>query len=302
MNTEHLQYFDLAYRLGSYSAAARRVPCSPQGLSRAVHSLERSLGVTLFDTDTRGNLTPTEYARELHEFAQVLDGNVRLLKEEFDRIRGQRRYTLRLGCSLGVLGLMGPGFLPEFSHANLDVDVVHWEVNDETCDEGLMQGDYDVALGVAPYLPEFDAAEFYRCPMYLWVSSGDPLASRASVGVSDLAGKRVAVPGAGFKHYDILRAEARRAGVELGSVYEISEEFQLYDFALRGEGVGLTVRHVAQMEVFRQMDGVKAIPVEGTPWGCGVQRLKTRALGDAERRFWNWTLRYARRLPSDILD
>ena len=44
--TEQLNYFELAYEERNFSAAARRVPCSPQGLTKAIHALEKELGVT----------------------------------------------------------------------------------------------------------------------------------------------------------------------------------------------------------------------------------------------------------------
>ena len=49
MYREQLEYFALAYRLGSFSAAAKRVPMSPQGIAKSVRSLEGELGVTLFE-------------------------------------------------------------------------------------------------------------------------------------------------------------------------------------------------------------------------------------------------------------
>ena len=78
MNTEQLYYFELAYTEGSFSAAARKVPVSHQGLTKSIRSLERELGVTLFapDPDT-GLPAPTPYAQELYEFVTVFHSNLR---------------------------------------------------------------------------------------------------------------------------------------------------------------------------------------------------------------------------------
>lgn len=98
MNTEQLYYFELAYTEGSFSAAARKVPVSHQGLTKSIRSLERELGVTLFapDPDT-GLPAPTPYAQELYEFVTVFHSNLRLLNEAFKRLRGEESYTVRLG-------------------------------------------------------------------------------------------------------------------------------------------------------------------------------------------------------------
>ena len=54
MNSEQLYYFQLAYSEGNFSAAARRVPMSLQGLTKSIRALERELGVTLFVPDPDG--------------------------------------------------------------------------------------------------------------------------------------------------------------------------------------------------------------------------------------------------------
>ena len=82
MNTEQLRYFQLAYKQGSFSAAARMVPVSHQGLTKGIRNLERELGVTLFDYDSdSGRPEPTPFAHELYDFAVAYEANLHLLKE-----------------------------------------------------------------------------------------------------------------------------------------------------------------------------------------------------------------------------
>ncbi len=302
MNSEQLHYFELAYRERNFSAAARLVPVSPQGLTKAIHALEKELGVTLFETDGDTGLpVPTAYAGELAEFVSVTNSNVRLLNEAFERIRGDERRHIRLGCSLGVIGAFGPQFLEDFKAIRPDIEVQYWEMNDALCDAGLRAGDYDLALAVRPYDPAFDVRELYRCPTYFWVRADDPLGGRNVLTIADFAGRDVAIPGEGFKCYDRLRRLAGENGVALGRIFQMSEIFQLYEFAFEGKGLGFTVRHLTELPIFTRDETVRAIPVEGMGWGFGVERLASHALGDAERAFWNWCAAYARRLPSDPL-
>lgn len=300
MNTEHLHYFELAYRERNYSAAARLVPCSPQGLAKAIHALEKELGVVLFDADPdTGMPIPTDYAHELFEFSAVYNSNERLLRESFDRIRGQERRVIRLACSLGILGVFGPDFMPGFAARHPQVTVEHWESNDALCDRSLLAGDVDLALVLAPYPAAAHVHELYRAPVYFWVNTANPLAQRTSLRPEDFAGQDVAIPGTGFKCFDRLRRETAEAGVELGHVYEMSEIFQLYEFAASGQGLGFSVRHLVGLPTFSRLDSVVALPLEGEPWRFGVARLQTHALGDAERAFWDWCVAAARLLPSD---
>ena len=169
MNGEQLRYFELAYRERNFSAAARLVPCSPQGMAKSIHALEKELGVPLFDTDEETGLpTPTDYAHELFEFAAVYDSNLRLLRESFARIRGSERAQIRLACSLGVIGALGPEFLAGFAERHPNIELTYWEAADAQCERALLEGERDLGLVVGPYAPGMTVRELYRCPMYFW--------------------------------------------------------------------------------------------------------------------------------------
>jgi DNA-binding transcriptional LysR family regulator len=296
LNTEQFRYFELAYHERNFSAAARLVPCSPQGLAKAIHSLEKELGVELFTSDETGKPVPTEYAHEFLSFTAVYDSNVRLLQESFDRIRGQEHARIRLGCSLGVLGTFGPSFMDDFAAGYPAIEVAQWEMSDALCDRGLLDNNFDMALVLDPYPQAAHVQELYRAPVYFWVHSESPLARLEHLTFADLAGQDVAIPGTGFKCYDRLRAGVAEAGGKLGGVYEMSEVFQLYEFAASGRGLGFSVRHLVELPTFNRLDSVVALPVQGFPWAFGVAHLQTHALTAAERTFWDWCVLRARDL------
>ncbi|MBR2835689.1 MAG: LysR family transcriptional regulator [Coriobacteriales bacterium] len=302
MNTEQLRYFELAYQERNFSAAARLVPCTPQGLAKAIHALEKELNVTLFENDELTGLPlPTPYAHELFEYAAVSDSNLRLLYESFDRLRGEEHKRIRLGCSLGIIGTFGSSFITDFERLHPHIEVAHWEMNDYLCDQGLIDGTYDLALEIGPFVSGVKAVELYRCPMYFWVNKDDPLATKKSLTIQDLDGKDIAIPGEGFKCYDRLREEALKANINLGRILEMSEIFQLYEFAIENQGLGFSVRHLTQLKTFTRAQEVVAIPFNGPAWYFGIQRLSTHALGTAEATFWDWCITYSHRLPSDPL-
>ncbi len=308
MNSDQLRYFEFAYDEGSYSAAARRVPVSHQGLTKSLRALERELGVTLFTTDAAtGMPVPTPYAHELYEFCSVFDSNVRLLKESFERLRADERYTVRLGCSLGVLNAFGPALLQEFCEAHPNVDVPYWESNDALCEEELRAGRYDIAICVTPVAQGCTGQELYRSPFYFWMRRDDPLAraleaqGRTSLLVEDLAGRDIAIPGTGFKCFEQLRRVAAERGVELGHLIEVGEIFPLYGYAMEGEVLGFANGTLVGLPVFNSVPDVVAFPVEGLSWGFALERLTTHALGEAELQLWNWVRAAARDLPGNTL-
>ncbi len=298
VNSEQLRYFELAYQERNFSAAARRVPVSPQGLAKAIHALEKELDVTLFEVDELTGLpVPTEYAEELTEFAAVYEANMRLLRESFDRIRGKRKALIRLGCSLGIMGVLGPRFIDGFRSMHPHVEIQYLEAHDRQVDTDLRNGACDLALVVGPYQKGVTVRELYRCPVYYWVRSDDPLAAKERLTIDDFEGRSVAIPGSGFKCYDALTQLASDNGVSLGTVFQMSEIFQLYEFAASGQGLGFTVRHLIDLPIFVRDASVVAIPVDGMAWSFGIERLDAHALGDAEQAFWNWCEQAARTLP-----
>ena len=289
LNTEYLRYFELAYMEGNFSAAARRVPVSPQGLTKAIHTLEKDLGVPLFNIDeATGTPVPTDYAHELFQYAQVFDSNTHLLQSTFDSIRGGQRSTIRLACSLGVLGAFGPEFLERFGQLHPNIDFDYWEASDALVARALQKGECGLALLVGQVPQGVRASELYRCRQYFWVGEGSPLAGRESLCLPDIAGCDVAIPGSGFDCYRRLMEGAEQVGARLGHVYQMSEIFQLYEFAASGRGVGFSVEHLVNLPIFARDRRAVPVVLEGAQWRFSIACLDTHALDDAEQAFWTY--------------
>lgn len=236
----------------------------------------------------------------------VFNSNLRLLNEAFERLRGEESYTVRLGCSLGVLGAYGPALLDEFGAVHPNVHVSYWESNDNLCEQGILENRYDLALCVSPLTDGCVGQQLYESPVYFWLKRDDPAAVRAlaSNGVlepDDLDGRDIAIPGSGFKCFDQLKAYAAKHGITLGRCFEMSEIFQLYGYAIAGHGLGFANGTLVDLPVFKTSEDIVALPVEGMTWGFAIERLATHALGEAERQLWDWCVAAARDLPGNTL-
>lgn len=102
MLQDRCDYFILAYESPSFSAAAAKVPMSPQGFTKAIRSMERELGVSLFTMDEDGSRVATPYAHEFYEYAKRVRAERNLLAAAFDRIASSGYVELRIACSLGI--------------------------------------------------------------------------------------------------------------------------------------------------------------------------------------------------------
>ena len=284
------------------------VPVSHQGLTKGIRNLERELGVTLFNYDSdSGRPEPTPFAHELYDFAVAYEANLHLLNESFERLRKESRYTVRLGCSLGVLGAYGPELLESFAQAYPNIDVPYWESNDSLCEQGLVEDKYDIALCVSPITSGCEGIQLYRSPVYFWIRADDPLAETVlardgKLHASDLAGRDIAIPGTGFKCFEQLREFMNAEGCELGHVFDMSEIFQLYGYVLEGRGLGFANGTLVDLPVFKSNTEILALPADGLFWGFGIERLVTHVLGEAETLFWNWCRAAARNLAGNTLN
>lgn len=294
MYTEQLRYFALAYQMRSFSAAAKQIPMSPQGVAKSVHSLETELKVILFETDKNGELVPTSYADELLRFVNRFDAGFSILQESFNRIRAYEQREVRVGISLGILGYLGPDFLAGFRDRYPHIRLHYDEVNDFMCDEGLRKGSYSVILSIAPYDTGFIATELYTTPVYFWISADDPLSTKDSLSIHDFDGRSIALPGKGFKCYDYLLSLCQQEGVSLGEIFTSAEIFRLFEFAQRGNGLGFAARHLAELPLFKDNRTVVSLPLQGAYWKFGVARAASRPLPAADQMFFDYCLGYIR--------
>lgn len=73
MNIVYLEYFVAAVRVNSFKQAAGKLFVTPQAVSKGIGSLEKELGITLFEKDGRG-VKATGAALAIEPFAvHILD-------------------------------------------------------------------------------------------------------------------------------------------------------------------------------------------------------------------------------------
>ena len=248
MNLNQLGYFEAVYEKRSYSAAAKSIPMTHQGLIKSISTLQKELGVPLFSVEEETNtLIPTPYAHAFHEFAQNVQRENGVLDRKFDQIK-RTGATIRLGSSTGVLGLLGTGFLGTFRAHHDDIAVADEEIPDLLCDEGLIDGRYDLALTIQPYEEDFETIPLYCMNRYVWAPVRDRLSKLSKpITMQDIAGYHVGVMGRAFKSYPELLDMVSDQKVELASVDTSSELFWLSRYASKPHHVAFTAYHVIEL-------------------------------------------------------
>lgn len=283
MNTNQLDYFLKAYEQRSYSAAAKLVPMSAQGLTKAVHSLEGELGAPLFVNDANGKIKPTPYAEEFRVFCEEVGASHARLKASFARLSGQAHRTIRLAAAIGSFGLLGIDLITSFKKEHPNVDVECDELPDIRVEKTMQDGHSTLGITVLPCGDEFETVELASCERYVWVAADDPLTRKGTVGVADLAGRHVALVGAHFKNYGLLLEALEHEGVKPADITTSSEMIWLHQFA-KGHGcVSFTAQSV--LPLFKDDASVVALPFRDMPYRVGISWLRTHTPDAAELAF-----------------
>jgi len=183
-----LRYFVAVADERHVGRAAARLHMTQPPLSRAIRRLEDELGATLFTRTPKGvTLTPA---------GTVLYDEAGALLRQADRIRGRvgaaaETATLTIGTLADtaeqVTGRLVPLFRARHPHAT--VTIHESDLGDPTA--GLRAGLVDVALTRTPFDDTgLSTYVLSSVPVGVVLRDDDPLAGRASVGTSDLAGRR----------------------------------------------------------------------------------------------------------------
>ncbi len=296
MLQDRTDYFILAFDSPSFSAAAAKVPMSPQGFTRAIRNLEHELGVPLFVQGDDGVRRPTPYAEEFYEYAKQLQVQKNLLTHAFNRIQNEGYFELRIIAAFGAMGLLGPDYVKSFGTAEKNVSVFVNEVPDSLCEMLIHDGLYDLAFTTIPASDDLVTKELYRSPVLYWVSRRDPLARNDSLTLEDIASKRIYMPGREFHCYTTLLDGFRKAQITQPDIVECPEIFWIFEHVLKGDGIGFSLPHLAKLKVFADNEEVVALPLEGFDWGFGISYLRSRTLKSHEQVFIDFAARKAKKL------
>lgn len=296
MLEDRTDYFLLAYDSPTFSAAAAKVPMSPQGFSKIIRNLERDLGVPLFETDERGVRKPTAYADELYRFAKRMQAERGQLEAAFGRIANEGHVELKVACALGIPGLFGAESIVGFSETRPGVTVSFSEFPDTLCDSLVADGVFDVGLSLQPVNDTLNSRELFESRHYIWINRNDPMSNRTSLTLEDLQGRNLAMPGREFRCFQNLHAAFNSAGYQTPRIIEYSEIFWIYYFVLSGKGLGWSLPHLANLDFFNNPDEIAAIPLEGLNWCVCFTWPKSRDLSSCERDYLDYIVRQSKKL------
>ena len=264
MNLYHLRYFVTLAHLEHYTKAAEILAITQPSLSHAIASLEKELGVKLFEKEGR-NVVLTKcgqaFLTDVERALDMLDSSVNKLQMTGS---GEGRIDI---VQLRVLSsIIVPGFVKGFLDSKPDKNIYfhfHGSTGMSTdMIQGLKDRKYDVAFcSMLDHEPLIEFVPIARQELVLVVPNGHPLESRDRIDLKET----LEYPQIAFSRRSGLRPVIDKLFDKCGGrpeyVYSVEEDQAVAGLA--GAGFGIAV--VPNMPVLNYMP-VKIIQIEKPTW------------------------------------
>ncbi len=194
-NLSQLQHFKLVAQEGSFARAAELANITQPALSNSIRSLERRLGMILFERSARP-VRPTPAARGILERVDTLLFEARNLDQFLDNLHSGQSGHVRLGMSAVFSTSLGGSIIAEWQnmYPNVQLDLLVHETVDLI--DGLRDESCDLIVGDARDLRDgVDDLELIALPMQsggAFCRAGHPILSIKHPQPADLARYRFA--------------------------------------------------------------------------------------------------------------
>ncbi|MFD4136935.1 LysR family transcriptional regulator [Streptomyces goshikiensis] len=224
-------------RVGSLSAAARRLGITQPAASSRIRAMETRLGVALVDRSPRGStLTAdgalvTDWARRVVEAAEAFDAGAQAL-------RGRRDSRLRVAASMTIAEYLLPGWLIALRGQRPDTAVSLHAGNSAVVAQRVLAHEADLGFVEGLSVPEgLDSVVIAQDRLVVAVAPGHPWARRArGVAAAELAATPLILRERGSGTRQVLDAALAGSGGLAEPLLELASTTAVKAAALSGAG------------------------------------------------------------------
>lgn len=147
MEIRQLRHFLALMETRSYWRAAEMCHLTPQALSKSIRRFEESLGVRLFDRDSR-SVEPTLFADRIEAYARNIDAEVRSLRRDLDHLLGTGANDLAVGVGAAAAMQIAACAVLAVKQRNPKLSVTVMEGTYESLMPQLVNGKLDVMVSI----------------------------------------------------------------------------------------------------------------------------------------------------------
>lgn len=241
MDTRHMQYFMALAETLHFGRAAARMNMSQPPFSRQIASIEKTLGVTLFERNSRNvALTPAgkHFLEDCRTILAGFDAACRDVRLVASGMKGELRLAFMMHAAHGVV----PSLVRLYSQSRPDIRLILEERIPTDIDRLLTEGRLDVAVTFRPlHAPHLRMISLARDRLQLIAPAGHRFERCPSIRPQDLASERLITAPASVA--PTLRTAigiyCATAGVVPNFAFEPHLQHTIIRLVAEGLGVGL---------------------------------------------------------------
>ena len=189
-----MKYFTTALRQGSISKAAAELNIAASAIGGAIDQVEAAFDLTLTIRQRSRGITANASGRQIaQKFERLLEDYAAVLAKGAD-LKQALSGTLRVGYYAPIAPAFLPQILASFIPDGYDITLHLDECDNDSAQDGLLNGTYDVVLFVSEDVrPAVDFDVLIEAPAYCLVPAGHSFAKQASVTVAQIASQPLVV-------------------------------------------------------------------------------------------------------------
>lgn len=224
MEIQQLKGFISVAKYGGFSQAAEKTFRSQPAVSLQIQSLEKELGVKLFDRLGPRKITLTAEGQILFNLASPLLEDIGNLTARFNEARGEtRKSTLKIATHSSVMLYLLPKVIKSFKKKFPECALSIINRGRKDIISLLNEGEIDIGITSLQMVPEtLDYKIFARFNRILITANNHPLAKKTIIKLEDIASYPLLIPPRGSNTRTIIDQVFEDKGLKYTTAMEIT--------------------------------------------------------------------------------
>lgn len=248
LNRHHLAVFDVVARVGNVGQAAKLLGITQPAVSRQLATLEKTLGLKLFDRVYQG-MQLTAAGSLLASHTTRLENLHHQLSETMTAFKARRTGHLRIGASTTIGTYILPNLLKRYHTHFPDIRVQLTIVNTAEIETAVLDGSLDFGMveGMVGH-PGLQSTVFANDELMVIASPTHPWAKRKWITPQQFESEPYIAREAGSGTREVINRAFAQKGLLLKPYMEMRES-AVRTYVAAGHGVSILSRLVVQEEL-----------------------------------------------------
>ncbi len=223
MDIRHLEYFVEVARQKSFSKAANITHVSQSAISKMIKDLEAELGTSLFNRTSK-YVQLTDAGMVFLDQAQQVVVMFHNLTTEFENKIKMEKGKIFIGLPPITSSTIFAELLGEFKKKYPQIEINLSEYGSKKVALAIQDGTLDIGvICIVPDNEHFDSLSFTKDPLFVIVSSQNPIGQLPSIELASLSNESFVLYSEDFSLHDEIINQCKKAGFSPNVIFETSQ-------------------------------------------------------------------------------